>query len=93
MRVSSFNATDSAIENNLKIRVVLLQLIYYVVVQRGNFAVLFGVQAGQPGLAGMNNECATTTIYQCSNKRFEIFVAVSVINAYATFDGDRNVDC
>ena len=66
-----------------------LQLVHQVVAQGRNGAVLFGIQAFQPGFAGMHAKTLGSSRGQGVHKVQQLGIGIALINANAVLHGDR----
>ena len=68
---------------------VALELVHQVVAQGRDGAVLLGIQALQPGFAGMHAKTLGPSPGQGVHKVQELGIGIALINANAVLHGDR----
>ena len=81
-----------AIQDDVEMREVCLQLMNAGIVERWNFPVFLWAEALQPGFAGMDYESITTRCGNSFNKAIKSLGLVLVVDADAAFHRHRNFD-
>ena len=90
MHFGLVQAVDAAIEDDGEVRVLALDAIDQLVIQRRHFAVFLGRQAIQPGLAGMNDEAADAASGGGADQFAQRRIRLLVIDAEAALHRDGN---
>ena len=81
--------SDAAVDNNRKVRILALHLIYEPVVKRRHLAVFSWREPRQPRLARVNDKSVNPSSSTRSDERAQAFRRILVVHADAAFDGDR----
>ncbi|MNN33453.1 hypothetical protein D3C81_1472140 [compost metagenome] len=90
VHLALFEGLDPAIEHELQIREIALELRRHLVAQRRHLAVLLGRQPLENGDACMHGEAAATGLGHRADEVAQLGIAVAAIDADAVLDRHRN---
>ena len=88
MRLGLVQGLDAAIEDDLQGRILALDAIDQIIIQRRHVAVFLRRQALQPGLARMHGEARHARRGARRDQGAQTFFGILVVHADAAFDGD-----
>ena len=88
MGMHGLGAHDATIDDEGQRREVGLQAVRQLVTQRRHFAVFFGAQTFQPGVACMHGENVAARLGHCADKVAHKIVAFGLVDTDAVLHGD-----
>ena len=80
---------DAAVDHDLKLRKIILELVHELITQGRDFTVFFGRKTLQPGVAGVDDEGLATRLADRSHEITNKPVALALVNANTVLDRDR----
>ncbi len=83
---------DAAVRDHLELREVKLDLVHEIVAKRRDFAVFFRAEAGEPGLARMDDDRPATGRGDGFDEALEKVVVVVLVDPDPGLDRNREAD-
>jgi hypothetical protein len=83
-------SVDTAVDHDAQLRKIFFEPVHHLITQRRHFAVFFGRQALQPGVAGVHDESSATSLADDANKVAHKVVTLALVDADAVLHGDRH---